>query len=265
MALATAPGGIKIDYDDLGQGEPAILLTTAWCMSRAGWAQLPQKLAANHRVLAPDWRGHGKSDQPTTDFGAKELIEDAIAVIEASGAKQVVVVAMHHSGWVAIELRRLLGDKIAKIIHLDWVVFPPPQPYMDIVNGLADPAKWQEARQTLFTIWQTGVNNPPELVDFINGEMTSYGEEMWTRSGREIGASFEKWGFPLQALASLDPPVPTLHLYGQPKDPGYLKAQQDFASANSWYHVHQLNAESFFAEFDAADEIVQEVEKFINS
>jgi pimeloyl-ACP methyl ester carboxylesterase len=265
MAKATAAAGIKIDYDDLGQGEPALLLTTAWCMSRTGWAQLPHKLAANRRVLTHDWRGHGNSDKPSTDFGAKELIEDAIAVIESSGAQQIVVFSMHHSGWVAIELRRQLGDKIAKLIHLDWVVFPPPEPYMNLVRGLADPNGWQQARQILFTIWQDGINNPPELVDFINGEMTSYGEDMWTRSGREIGASFDQYSFPLQALSTLNPPVPTLHLYAQPKDPGYLQAQQEFAAKNPWFQVHQLHADSFFAQFDAADEIVKEVEKFIKS
>lgn len=31
---------------------------------------------------------------------------------------------------------------------------------------------------------------------------------------------------PLQALATLDPPAPVLHVYAQPEDPGYLAAQQ---------------------------------------
>jgi pimeloyl-ACP methyl ester carboxylesterase len=265
MAQAIATDQIKIDYDDLGQGEPALLLTSAWCMSRAGFAQLPQKLATNHRVLALDWRGHGNSDKPEGDFGAAELLEDAIAVIKASGAQSVIPVSMHHSGWVAIELRRRLGDRVAKIVHLDWVVFPPPEPYMNLVNGLADPQGWQQAREMLFTIWQTGVVNPPELVEFIKGEMASYGQEMWTRSGREIAASFAKFGFPLQALSQLDPPVPTLHIYAQPKDPGYLAAQQDFAAKNPWFQVHQVDADSFFIQFDAADQVAETIERFISA
>ncbi|KAM3092632.1 alpha/beta fold hydrolase [Phormidesmis sp. 146-35] len=262
MAQATAAGNVRIDYDDLGQGDSTILLMTAWCMSRSGYADLPQKLAKNNRVLTFDWRGHGKSETPTGDFGANELVEDAIAVIEASGAKEITLVSMHHAGWVAIELRRRLGSKIARIVHLDWVIFPPPEPYMNLVRGLASEG-WQQARDMLFTIWTNGISNPPELVTFIKEEMGSYSGEMWMRSGREIAASFDQFSFPLQALAQLTLPVPTLHLYGQPKDPGYLVAQQDFAFKNSWFSVHQLNAESFFAQFDAVDEMVKSVEEFI--
>ncbi|KAM3100304.1 alpha/beta fold hydrolase [Phormidesmis sp. 146-12] len=263
MAQATAAGNVRIDYDDLGQGDSTILLMTAWCMSRSGYGQLAQKLAKNNRVLTFDWRGHGKSETPTGDFGANELVEDAIAVIQASGAQEITLVSMHHAGWVAIDLRRRLGSKIARIVHLDWVVFPPPDPYMNLVRGLASPDGWQQARDTLFTIWTNGIPNPPELVSFIKEEMGSYRGEMWMRSGREIAAGFDQFGSPLQALSQLNPPVPTLHLYGQPKDPGYLVAQQNFAFKNSWFSVHQLNAESFFAQFDADDEIVTAVEEFL--
>jgi pimeloyl-ACP methyl ester carboxylesterase len=259
MPFATTSDQIRIHYDDLGQGETTILLLTAWCMSRHGYAQLPPKLAEKYRVLALDWRGHGQSDIPVDDFGAAALVEDAIAVIKASGAKNVTVVAMHHAGWVAIELRRRLGATVTNLVHLDWVVFPPPEPYRQLVNGLATAEAWQASRDVLFSIFTNGINNPPELVDLIKTEMSSYSGDMWMRSGREIAASFEKFGYPLNALAALTPPVPTLHLYGQPKDPGYLAAQEDFASHNPWFKAHQLASETFFSQFDAADEIVEAI------
>ncbi len=265
MPLVTTSDNLRIHYDDLGQGETTILLLTAWCMSRNGYAQLPQKLAKKYRVLALDWRGHGQSDSPTDDFGADELVEDAIAVIKASGSKKVTLVSMHHSGWVAIELRRRLGETISNLVHLDWVVFPPPEPYMNLVKGLATSDGWQQSRDMLFSIFTNGINNPPELVDFIQKEMGSYSGEMWMRSGREIGASFEKFGYPLNALSNLPLPVPTLHLYGQPKDPGYLAAQQDFASHNAWFSVRQLASETFFTQFDAEDEIVAAIASFVSS
>ena len=36
----TRKSGVRIDYDDEGAGEPALLMTTAWCMSRNGFADL---------------------------------------------------------------------------------------------------------------------------------------------------------------------------------------------------------------------------------
>jgi hypothetical protein len=38
------------------------------------------------------------------DFGLPDLVEDALAVVVASGAPTVVPVAVSHAGWVAIEL-----------------------------------------------------------------------------------------------------------------------------------------------------------------
>ena len=67
-----------------------------------------------HRTLAMDWRGHGGSAAASGDFGTQELVEDALAVIQASGAETVVPVAAAHAGWVAIELRRRLGERITR-------------------------------------------------------------------------------------------------------------------------------------------------------
>ncbi len=57
----------KIFYDDIGEGEPIILLhgfaadrVTNWRLT--GWYGLLQN--AGFRVIAPDSRGHGKSDKP---------------------------------------------------------------------------------------------------------------------------------------------------------------------------------------------------------
>src|SRR6266850_7410748 len=101
--------GLVIHYDDRGEGEPALLCLPGWCAGRAAFADLAPRLAERHRVLALDWRGHGDSDAAPADFGAAELVRDALAVIAASGARRIVPLATAHAGWVAIELRRALG------------------------------------------------------------------------------------------------------------------------------------------------------------
>src|SRR5581483_7236488 len=100
--------------DDLGRGEPALLCLNGWCDTRTQFARLAPLLAARRRVLALDWRGHGESERPAGDFGMDALVDDALAVISASGAQRVVPVAVSHSGWVAIELRRRLGARIPR-------------------------------------------------------------------------------------------------------------------------------------------------------
>jgi pimeloyl-ACP methyl ester carboxylesterase len=42
---------------------------------------LAERLSADHRVLAMDWRGHGNSRESDGDFGFAEMVGDALAVI----------------------------------------------------------------------------------------------------------------------------------------------------------------------------------------
>ena len=60
--------GFKIAFDDEGEGDPIILLHgfaadkgSNWRLT--GWYRLLQD--AGFRVIAPDSRGHGRSDKPT--------------------------------------------------------------------------------------------------------------------------------------------------------------------------------------------------------
>lgn len=259
----TIAGGVKISYEDMGQGEPALLFMPAWCQSRAVCSQVVMKCATYRRVLALDWRGHGQSESPAGDFGDDSLLEDALAVIEASGAQQVVPVTIADSGWLAIKLRRQLGERIPKLVHIDWVVLPPPATYMDSLKALAAPDQGQQERDQLFEIWLKGVDNP-ELIQFVREEMGSYSAEMWMRAGRELISSYAQWGSPLQALSTLNPPAPVLHLYAQPNDAGYLAAQESFAAAHPWFSVRKLEAHSHFPMFEVPDEIEAAIEKFVS-
>jgi pimeloyl-ACP methyl ester carboxylesterase len=105
----TYSNGIRISYDDLGQREPALLMMPGWCANRTMFKHLAPRSSTYRRTFALDWRGHGQSGPARGDFGADGPVEDALAVIEASGAQQIVPVATAHAGWIAIELRRRLG------------------------------------------------------------------------------------------------------------------------------------------------------------
>jgi len=261
MPKLVAPDGVKIDYDDEGTGEPALLFMTAWCMSRSIYAGMIPLLAKKRRVLALDWRGHGESERPKTDFGAEDLINDCIALIEKSGVEKVIPVTSSHAGWIGIELRNRLGDNIPKIALLDWLLFPPPPEYVELVQGLNDENRWEATRDILFSIWLEGVNNE-DVIHFIKDEMGSYGVDTWMRSGREIGGCYQRGGSPILALQSMDPKIPILHVYAQPNDPGYLKAQQDFSAANPWFSVERVNAKSHFPSFEVPEAIAGAIEDF---
>jgi len=62
-----------------------------------------------------DWPGHGESGTPSKDFGDTDLVDAAKAVIQKSGSQSVIPISTAHAGWVAIELRHQLGERIEKL------------------------------------------------------------------------------------------------------------------------------------------------------
>jgi pimeloyl-ACP methyl ester carboxylesterase len=117
-----------VGYDDLGTGDPPLLLLTGWCSSKERWSAAARLLAPRYRVLSTEWRGHGSSTRACGDFGLEEMVEDALAVADAAGAEQFVPCAASHAGFIAIELRRRYPERVPALVHVDWYVVPPPPP-----------------------------------------------------------------------------------------------------------------------------------------
>jgi pimeloyl-ACP methyl ester carboxylesterase len=251
-------GGARVAYDDLGAGEPPLLLMPGWCANRTVFRRLAPLLSRRRRVLALDWRGHGGSGAAFTDFGEDALVEDALAVVAASGAREVVPVALAHSGWVAIALARRLGPRIPRMILVDWLVLGAPPPFREALAGMQSRETWRATLDRLFDFWLHG-GAVPEVERFVREDMGAHGFEMWSRAGREIARAYDREGSPLEALAGLSPPVPTLHLYATPDDPEYLRAQQEFAAAHPWFRVRKLEARTHFPTIEAPEPLAAEI------
>ncbi len=187
-------------------------------------------------------------------------MDDALAVIAAAGAEQVVPVAVSHAGWIAIEVRRRLAGRVQALVVLDWLVLDPPPPFLEALQGLQHPDRWRQTRDQLFALWLAGA--PDEVADQIRREMGAYGFEMWSRAGREIAAAYRRHGHPLAALASLAPGR-VLHLYAQPPDPGYLAAQRAFPAAHPWFSAARLEAVSHFPVLESPEATAAAIEDFL--
>jgi pimeloyl-ACP methyl ester carboxylesterase len=256
--------GVRVDYADAGHGEPAVLMLPGWCATREAFGELSKLSASHRRVLALDWRGHGASEEPRGDFGARELLRDALAVVEASRAQRVIPLALSHAGWVAIELKRKLGERIPKIILLDWIVFAPPANFESALVGLQDEHQYEHTRERLFSSWLEGVTNPA-VSQFVHHVMGGFGFSMWSRAGREISAAYAQHGYPLKALEGLAVPVPVLHVYAQPVDAAYWDSQLFFAKSHPWFTARRVNALSHFPMLEVPEEIAEAIENFVSA
>lgn len=99
--------GVRIRYVDHGAGRAAVLLVHGFTASiETSWIDtgvLPD-LARDHRVIALDLRGHGKSDKPRDPRAYAELGMDLIRLLDHLGIERAHVVGYSLGGIVVAKL-----------------------------------------------------------------------------------------------------------------------------------------------------------------
>ena len=245
--------------DDLGTGDPALLLLPGWCGDRTVFDDLAGLLGQDRRTLVADLRGHGDLAGETDDLDSSAQVDHLVATLGARGVSRVVPVALSHAGWLAVELRRRLGaTRVPGLVCVDWMPLGTPPGFADALAGLQRSDDWEHVRDALTGRWTDGVGSPA-VHDYVES-MTSYGFPHWSRAGREIATGFAQ-GSPVEVLAALGG-VPTLHLYAQPADPAYLAVQQEFARLHPWFAVRRLDAGSHFPMLEVPGTMAREIEEF---
>ena len=99
-------GGVRINYVDHGAGVPVLLIHGFTASIEPAWIEtgiLPD-LARDHRVIAFDLRGHGKSSKPHDPRDYDELALDAIRLLDHLGIQKAHVVGYSLGGIIAAKL-----------------------------------------------------------------------------------------------------------------------------------------------------------------
>jgi pimeloyl-ACP methyl ester carboxylesterase/predicted glycosyltransferase len=127
-------GGVKVGYEVFGAGEPAILLLTSWAIVHARqWkAQVPY-LARRFRVITVEGRGNGRADRPgcAGAYLDREYVDDAIAVLDATGADRAVVVGLSMGGRHALQLAAWYPERAAGVVAIGAALPWPAPPDFD--------------------------------------------------------------------------------------------------------------------------------------
>ncbi|WP_200303772.1 alpha/beta fold hydrolase [Streptomyces adelaidensis] len=86
-------------YRDVGTGPPLVLLHGSFTDHRM-WSDLVPALAADHRVITPDARGHGSSANASKPF---RLTDDLAALLRHLDTGPAVLVGMSMGGGTAVD------------------------------------------------------------------------------------------------------------------------------------------------------------------
>ncbi|HTU96923.1 MAG TPA: alpha/beta fold hydrolase [Solirubrobacteraceae bacterium] len=89
--------GVSVYWESYGSGQPAILFVPPWSIVHSRcWKQQIADFARRHQVVTFDPRGNGRSSRPADPAAYAEdaFAADALAVMDAAGVPEAVVVAL---------------------------------------------------------------------------------------------------------------------------------------------------------------------------
>jgi pimeloyl-ACP methyl ester carboxylesterase len=125
--------GVEIWFDDLGAGDPAVLLhgwgsTAKHNFAETGWIEM---LSARYRVIAMDCRGHGRSAAPHRAelYTRRQMADDVIRLLDHLGVARAIVMGYSMGASLTIELlmrysHRLRAAVLGGIAYDDGIEDP---------------------------------------------------------------------------------------------------------------------------------------------
>jgi 3-oxoadipate enol-lactonase len=106
-------GGIKLYYEEAGEGLP-VLLIHGYPLMHTIWKPVINLLGSEARWITPDIRGFGRSSSPKGTYSMPLLASDMAALLDHLQIKSAVVIGHSMGGYIALNFfkaypERLLG------------------------------------------------------------------------------------------------------------------------------------------------------------
>lgn len=213
-SIQAAP--IRVHSRQIGSGPTVICLHSSGSSS-SQFRDLTARLARDHRVIAPDFLGHGRS--PKTEASAKSIFEQdaeqVAAIAAASGGAHLV--GHSYGGAVALRVALSHPELVRSLVLYEPVVFGA------LATRGVDRSLWEEITQTGRTIMmETRMRRPlaaaKRFVDYWsgNGSWMALGTSRQSAIALRMPAVADQFeaifGWqPLEALRRLQVPVLLMH------------------------------------------------------
>ena len=170
----TNTGNVSIAYEDVGQGEPACVVIHGPFGNRLQLESLIEHLAAGHRVLAPDLRGTGESDRPSSGYQVADFADDVVAVCRHAGIHRAILIGHSVGAAVALEVAAREPDLVAGIAMLDGALLFPRELREQLlagpVRGLEGPG-WLEVLSGYVAARQFDPADPPDVRERVLADL----------------------------------------------------------------------------------------------
>lgn len=115
----TTVGDVRIHYQDIGTGDPVVLLHGGMA-SGEFWkgAGYVDALAGSCRVLLPDFRGHGRSSRlhDEKQYGVPYDVADVVAVLDHAGVESATFCGWSWGGTVSLAVAAVHPDRVNAVL-----------------------------------------------------------------------------------------------------------------------------------------------------
>jgi pimeloyl-ACP methyl ester carboxylesterase len=148
--------GLRYHVREWGEADaPPIILVHGWMDVSASFQFVADYLAANYRVLAPDWRGYGLSDWPATDsYLFADYLADLDILLDSLVGDQAIPIIGHSMG--------------GNVVMLYGGVRPQRATHVINLEGFGMPATKAEQAPRRFARWIDELKQPMQLRPYAN-------------------------------------------------------------------------------------------------
>lgn len=111
--------GVKLVYDEFGDGEITVVLLHGMACSRSHMYPLAEHLGGRYHCVVLDQRGHGDSDKPPTGYTMAEFHADLDALFEELHLDRPILVGHSFGGSISLAYAHAHPDRIRALVMLD--------------------------------------------------------------------------------------------------------------------------------------------------
>ncbi len=118
-------GDNRVHYVTLGHGQHTIVFVHGWACHLGFWREQIAALADQARLILIDLPGHGRSDQPETDYTMDYLAGAVLAVLLDAKVEQATFIGHSMGQAVVCRVGKLAPEKVTALVSVDGLLRRP--------------------------------------------------------------------------------------------------------------------------------------------
>ncbi|WP_455923619.1 alpha/beta hydrolase [Pseudomonas putida] len=143
--------GVRLHVKDQGEGSPALIFLHYWGGSSSTWDAVVAALPSHWRIVRPDLRGWGNSQQTppvqqSLSFTLDDFAADVMAIVDTLGLEHYVLIGHSMGGKIA---QLIASRQPAGLVGLILVAPAPPGPLQLPAQALAAMATAYESEASV--------------------------------------------------------------------------------------------------------------------